>query len=279
MDNAIQELAARRPRTDFEATLTSAELAAFETNGFVAIDRITTDDEVAWLREVYDFLFEAETFKGSKWDLVRPIESTGEDRLPQVIGPELGFPVLKETAFWRNGRALAAKLMGLDETALHGWGHMIRKPPRVGDSLPWHQDEAYWDPQFVYRALGCWLPLDDATAENGAMRFIPGSHKGGICEHRHVNNDPTTPALYVEVAAEDDARAVLAPLRAGGAIFHHSRTLHSSGPNTTDKVRRAYANEWQLSPQKAAQVEKRSWLHADTPLAERTAHSAAGRRS
>jgi len=48
---------------------------------------------------------------------------------------------------------------------------MIRKPPRIGDALPWHQDEANWDPQFVYRALGCWLPLDDATPENGAMKI------------------------------------------------------------------------------------------------------------
>lgn len=277
MEHTIEDLAARRPPADYEARLSADDIAAFEANGFIAIDRITTDEEVAWLRDVYDCIFFGDDFQANKWDLVRPIQSTGEDRLPQIIGPELRFPVLMETAFWRNGRKLAAQLMQLAEDTLHGWGHMIRKPPRIGDSLPWHQDEAYWDPRFVYRALGCWLPLDDATPENGAMRFIPGSHKAGICEHRHVNDDPTTPALYVVVDEKDEERAVTAPLKAGGAIFHHSRTLHSSGPNLTDKVRRAYANEWQLSPQKAAQVERRSWLHADTPLAERmTAKERAG---
>ena len=34
---------------------------------------------------------------------------------------------------------------------------------KVGDSLPWHQDEAYWDTAFAYRALGVWVPLDPAT--------------------------------------------------------------------------------------------------------------------
>ena len=194
------------------------------------------------------------------FDLVRPYASEGENRLPQRIKPEERFPELKQTLFWRNGRKLAAQLMRLDESLLEGWGHMIRKPARIGEALPWHQDEAYWDPAHVYRALGCWMPLDDATAENGAMKFIAGSHAREIQPHAHVGGDPITPALCTEVDPREEVRAVLVPLKAAGAIFHHSRTLHASGPNHSDKARRAYANEWQLSPVKAQSVPHRPWI-------------------
>jgi ectoine hydroxylase-related dioxygenase (phytanoyl-CoA dioxygenase family) len=262
MNDALDELLARQPQAALDVSLTTADVEAFETNGFVSIPRITTDEEVAWLRELYDWLFagRAEAFRGGHFDLVRPYDSEGEDRLPQLLTPEQRFTQLKQTTFWLNGRRLAAQLMRLDESQLRGWGHMIRKPALVGESLPWHQDEAYWDPKLICRALGCWLPLDDATVENGCMSYIPGSHRSDVLPHRHVGDDPRVHALFATPAKADLARAVPAPVPAGGAVFHHSRTLHSSGPNRTDKARRAYANEWQLAPVKAQTAPLRPWI-------------------
>jgi hypothetical protein len=264
MDGLIAEVVARKPTAELDVELTASDGSTFETEGWVSIPRITTDEEVAWLRDLYDALFlkRREIYEGGVWDLVRPYDSEGEDFLPQIVHPERECAALRETLFWRNGRRLAAQLMGVEPDLIDSWGHMICKPPRVGDSLPWHQDEAYWHPALIYRALGCWMPLDDATPQNGCMKFIPGSHRGDIVAHRHVNDDPLTPALFVEVEPEAEAHAVLAPLPAGGAIFHHSRTLHASGPNTTEKVRRAYSNEWQLTPQKAEVAAKRPWRDA-----------------
>jgi hypothetical protein len=45
----------------------------------------------------------------------------------------------------------------------------------------------------------------------------------------------------------------------GGASIHHNRTLHFSGPNKTDRVRRAYVNEWQIVPVKRAVPFDRPW--------------------
>jgi hypothetical protein len=58
----------------------------------------------------------------------------------------------------------------------------------------------------------------------------------------------------------DDGGAVAVPVPAGGAIFHHCRMVHSSLPNTSDHVRRAYANEWQLPPSKRATPFARPWI-------------------
>ena len=258
----LEELLSKRPAAEFEVRLTDEDVATFHERGFITLPRVTTDEELAWLRELYDMLF-AEVFlntRSGRFDLVRPYDSAGEDLLPQIITPETRCPQLKQTAFYRNGRKLASALLGVDEPGLQGWGHMIRKPARVGESLPWHQDEAYWDPAMVYRAMGSWLPLDDATIENGCMRFVPGSHRGEVREHWHVGNDPSVHALYCKPDPSEVARAVPAPVPAGGCVFHQSRTLHASGPNVTDKVRRAYANEWQLAPVKADVAVQRRWI-------------------
>jgi Phytanoyl-CoA dioxygenase (PhyH) len=248
----LEELMTRRPQAEFPVSLTPAQIEQFRECGFTSIERITTDTELAWLGEIYDRLF-AERINpvpGAYVDLVKPNGSSEADSQAQILLPELQFPELRKTAFWRNGRRLASALLGLELSAVRGWGHMIRKPARDTDSgaLPWHQDEAYWDRSFTYMATSCWMPLDPATVESGCMSFIPGSHRSGVREHRKTGGDFVGHVVSVE--GVDPMLAVPVPVDAGGAVFHHCRTLHSSGPNRSARVRRAYANEWQLEPVK-----------------------------
>ena len=262
MTSALDELVAGRPAVDFTLELGAARIAEFRERGFTCVERITSDEELAWLGEVYDLLFSerVQAVPGGYFDLARPYESAGEDLLPQLLMPEAAVPALRQTAFWRNGRALAGALLGADPKRLLGWGHMIRKPAGVGGALPWHQDEAYWDPAFDYVALGSWMPLDPATPESGCLCFLPGSQRGAVRAHRHVGDDPAIHALVTDDV--DPAPAVLVPLAPGGASFHHCRTLHSSGPNTSPRVRRAWANEWQLPPMRRSVAPARPWLDA-----------------
>jgi hypothetical protein len=257
---ALEALLARRPQRELPVELPRGAVGEFAERGFVAIDRITTDEELAWLGELYDLLFalRVEAVPGGFFDLSRPYESAGEDLQPQLIAPEARIPALRQTTLFTNGRRLAAQLLGVAPGELRGWGHMIRKPARIGAPLPWHQDEAYWDPAFAYRALGCWMPLDPATRESGCMRFIPGSHRSEVRVHRHVGDDANVHALVTDDV--DERLAVEVPVAAGGAIFHHCRMVHSSLPNRSDRVRRAYANEFQTHPSKVDRVPERPWI-------------------
>jgi ectoine hydroxylase-related dioxygenase (phytanoyl-CoA dioxygenase family) len=176
-----------------------------------------------------------------------------------VLAPERRFPELLKTDFCRNGRSLASALFGIEPDKVAPWGHMIRKPPKIGGPLPWHQDEAYWDPAFDYRALGCWMTLDPATIESGCMSMIPGSHRGEILPHRHIGDDPTVHGLQTWPDEADIARAEPLPVGPGGAVLHTCRTLHSSGPNVSDHVRRAFAMEWQTPPVPRETPYERPW--------------------
>jgi ectoine hydroxylase-related dioxygenase (phytanoyl-CoA dioxygenase family) len=225
---------------EFRVDLSKDQIAFFRDNGFLSIARITTDEEVARLREIYDRLFTERMgeAQGEYFDLGGPRAHSGREVLPQVLGPERKFPELRETIYFRNARRLAAQLLGFPEESVNGGGHMILKPPRYGRETPWHQDEAYWDPSVIPHSLSVWLPLDPATVESGCMQFIPGSHTGEIRVHRHIDNDPTVHGLVTDDV--DPALAAACPIAVGGATFHHCRTLHYAGPNTTDQPRRAY---------------------------------------
>jgi ectoine hydroxylase-related dioxygenase (phytanoyl-CoA dioxygenase family) len=233
--------------TVFEVRLTAEQVDQFHRDGFTSVERITTDEELEWVRPIYDHLFASRgSFKGGYFDLARPYESEGLDLVPQVLSPEFRFPQLMETNAVRNARAIAAQLLDREPNELNTWSHLILKPPRVGGPLPWHQDEAYWDTGFAYRALGCWVPLDPATLASGCMHFVPGSHTGPVRPHRHIDDDPNVHGLWTEVA--DDVSAVPVALAPGGATFHHCRTLHMTTPNRSDHVRRAWATEVQVEP-------------------------------
>lgn len=250
------------PGGELRVTLTEDQIRAFHRDGFLPVGRITTDEELEWLRDVFDHLFEEKVggWEGGYFDLSRPYNAAGEDLAPQVLHPSARYPQLRDTLLHRNGRSIAEQLLGLESDDIDTWDHMILKPARHGSELPWHQDEAYWDTGYRYMAMGCWVPLDDATTDNGCLHFLPGSHTGPVLDHRHIDDDPAVHGLETDVADDSAARPV--ELVAGEATFHHCRTLHRSGPNVTDGVRRAYATEFQRPPEPCDDDQVRPWVRA-----------------
>ena len=73
--------------------------------------------------------------------------------------------------------------------------------------------------------MSCWLTLDDATRDNGAMQVIPGSH---LTPAWHAK----TETILIKSEGVDAAKAEVVELPAGGCMFHHCQTLHFTQPNT-----------------------------------------------
>jgi len=249
------------PGIAFDVDIDADQAAFFADNGYLALDRVTTDEELEWLRDVYDKLLAIPMsgFPDRLYDAVRPYGTRDPPILGQLLFPEQRVPAIRQTALWRNARRIAQRLLQLPENQIESWGHIVHKPARHGAATPWHQDEAYWGPELSYYAVGSWLPLDDVFPENGCMWFLPGSHLEPILRHRHMNDDPAIAVLEL-VEAIDTSAAVPVPLRAGGMSFHHPRTLHYAGPNNTDRPRRAWANEYQSAPIMLEVPADRPWV-------------------
>ena len=247
------------PPTRFEVNPSAREVQFFRDNGYLVVERLTTDEEIAWIRRIFEFIFSKEHAKNAH----TPVDRSGtpapgeESKLAQSFHPEIEFPELLTTNHWRNAKRYAAALLGVDASALSSWGHMIRKPPG-GRAALWHQDHAYWEPELDYYALGVWLPMHDVSTEMGAMQFIPGSHKRGLLRHRH-GDEPQFNVLEVDEPF-DVTKAVACPLKMGGATFHHSETLHYTAPNATDTPRLAFPMEFQVTPVRRSVPVSMPWV-------------------
>ena len=109
------------------------------------------------------------------------------------------------------------------------------KEPGTGALTTWHQDSTYSGMQ-PPEGLTLWLALTPATAENGALRLLRGSHLGGQLPHARGRGGPDNLLLAGQEAvgmegADDSQDVITAELAAGEASLHHLLTVHSSGPN------------------------------------------------
>jgi ectoine hydroxylase-related dioxygenase (phytanoyl-CoA dioxygenase family) len=112
------------------------------------------------------------------------------------------------------------------------WDQAVYKLPHNDDPVPWHQDNGYTyvEPQDY---LTCWVPLVDATLDNGCVWVMPGLHRLGTLEHWNTE-------LGFRCLLEDAPGAVAVEAPAGSVVVFSSLTPHRTGPNRTDDVRSAY---------------------------------------
>jgi hypothetical protein len=262
----VNDLASRfgaPPSPAFDVEPTVEQVQFFRENGFLSVARLTTDDELEWLDRVYRACFDPadDAAVRTRWDEETGPDGTRTVTRAQSFFPEVGVPQLLDTAYRRNGRRFVAAFMGVHESELTSWSHMLDKPAGIGRPTYWHQDEAYWEPAVEHHAIGVWMPLTDCSVDMGCMQFIPGSHLTGLLDH-HSRRPDIRPDLYEVMEEVDDSMAVACPLPAGGATFHHSRTLHYTAPNVSGRDRRAYAIEFETKPTIRDEPLDKPWVTA-----------------
>lgn len=225
--------------TDGATGLSAEQIAQFGRVGFLAIPRITTDAEVAWMREVYDRLFERKPgwSKGDFFDFAGDDLDQDAQKLPQLLNPSRYEPMLAKTVFHASAKLIARQLLGPNARLI--FEHAMLKPARTGGETAWHQDAAFYARYTNYRAVTIWMPLQPVDERNGCMRFIPGSQDGPVKDHRRIGDNPRAHGL--EAIGIDPSAAIACPLPAGGATIHGDRTMHHAGANSSDEPRRAYA--------------------------------------
>jgi phytanoyl-CoA hydroxylase len=111
---------------------------------------------------------------------------------------------------------------------------LMTKHPRYGSQTNWHRDVRYW--RFEREDLvSLWFALGDENENNGALRFVPGSHRKALEE------DQFDKSKFLRLDRADNIdliRTAVSPrLRPGDAIFFHCGTLHSAGQNHSDEVK------------------------------------------
>jgi len=128
-------------------------------------------------------------------------------------------------------QAIVRELIG-DDPLLYQSMALI-KPPRIGSTKPWHQDNAYFSVQPLESICGVWIAIDEATVQNGCMHMLRGQHNAGAFRHEHKRD------CEINVRRLDLSTLTPVPLKPGGALFFSGMIPHETPPNRSDKRRRA----------------------------------------
>ena len=233
-------------RSDGSSRLTGEQLRLFEEQGYVQVDGLLDEGEVAAYLELYDRFLEGEIDAGrQRVDLGGHLGRKRGDveNITQIMRPSDLVEGLADSVLHRRALAIAERLLGV-ELGLD-FDMLIDKAPHTDAETPWHQDAAYWlDAELELpdgRGISCWIALDEATVENGCMWFVPGSNRFDIWPHHRAGGD--SGPIEIDAGIQGCERAPR-PLRPGSCTFHGERTLHYSRGNETSGHRRAFITNY-----------------------------------
>ncbi len=246
--------------------LDSRQLGFLEENGFLVVENVLDHDRtIAPLRREYEELarsigegwvaeskLDPVALGGSFEDWIIASYRAGLDYFqpmdislpPGEITPEIPFhagPAIFGLMTDSRLLDIVESVIGPEITS-NPIQHVRIKPP--ADDLRrneirshitathWHQDRAVTLPEADRtRMVTAWVAITDATAANGCLQVIPGSHRGRMLLHC------PQPQLAIPPELMDESLAHHLPVRAGGVILFHPLTIHGSLANTTQGVR------------------------------------------
>ena len=236
-------------------SLTPNELSLFHRQGFLLKPRLFSADDLQPLREALTEIIDQKA---------RALQADGQlahihedapfnKRLARICadnitaGEEITREVMGKGGGGYNGPAM---LQTIRHPALLSCIESLIGPDIVGSSVyrirpklpgwdrgevPWHQDAGYTlahcDRHLI---VTCWVPLVDATLENGCLHVIPTVHSSGILKHFTGGH-----AGFLEVPQDElpQVDPVPVPMKAGDVLLLTNLTPHASFENRTNQVR------------------------------------------
>jgi phytanoyl-CoA hydroxylase len=170
---------------------------------------------------------------------IEPGHSAEKPALRRIASPiEISDSYL---AFMRDNRALdaVADLFGPDIRFENA--KINSKQPGAATQVKYHQDFLF-EPHSNDDMMTVLFFIDEVSEENGPLEVVPGTHRGPLFDHWH--DGVFTGAVSDTIAAEMKRRAISCHGAAGSACLMHTRLLHGSAPNLSDRPRTLFICEY-----------------------------------
>lgn len=239
--------------------LSSPEKEAFARDGFFVVDDLLSAEQVSAVKKAFRDMVRTygadreradirQTGEGHTqvqkrnhpffFQLEKGVEPALEDaealelQVRKFMCFEEEAPVFEEI-LGPESRMQAIVRSILDDDPLLFQTMALIKPPRIGSTKPWHQDNAYFSVTPLESVCGVWIAVDEATVQNGCMHMLRGQHKAGAFRHEHKRD------CEINVRKLDLGTLTPVPLKPGGALFFSGMIPHETPPNRSDKRRRA----------------------------------------
>jgi ectoine hydroxylase-related dioxygenase (phytanoyl-CoA dioxygenase family) len=217
--------------------MTAAERKAFDTSGYVVVERFLDQDMLEQVRARVEELHEQEG------------ENAGAEFRKEAGSRRLANLVDKGEIFER-----LIAMPGILERVGYVLGENFKlssfnarsADPLSNEPQPLHCDAGALPDEHGYWVCNTIWLLDDFTSENGATRVVPGSHKWGQLP-QDVLADPLGP--------HPEERLLLAP--AGSVVVMNTHAWHGGTANRTAAPRRALHAFYCRSDKPQQQYQKR----------------------
>jgi ectoine hydroxylase len=207
--------------------LSASQLRDFDENGYLFLPDCFSSEEMAVLRRAASDVYALD--RQEVWR-----ESTG--------APRTAFAAhTYNEAFRRLGahpRLINPVMQILDGPVYMHQYKVNAKAAFDGEVWQWHQDYGTWqrdDDMPEPRAMNIAVFVDEVTAANGPLMFIPKSHKKGVQKAEHDLETTSYPLWTLDratVAQLADEGGIVVPTGAPGSlVMFHGNLVHASPPN------------------------------------------------
>src|SRR5687767_12267693 len=209
--------------------MTRADADALWNDGHVLVRQVASADDVGKHRlAISDAMKRFSVEHRSLED-----RSTYDKAFLQITNLWQNDDAVKNFVFEKNFAQIAADLLGVEKVRLYHDQALLKEPG--GGHTPWHQDKYYW-PLDTDKMITMWMPLIDVDEEMGMITFASGSHKLGAVESIEISDK--SEELFDRFVSENQFEiAKASSMKAGDATFHLGWTIHSAGPNRTERMR------------------------------------------
>ena len=212
----------------------------FLEEGYFILDSVLTDKDLELLRSACDTLIDAMHVEMDRLNTDH-IHISHRGQRYHIAKQYNLVPELDQFVFGTVMECICKATIG--ENAYLFYDQYVAKAAEKGRPFSWHQDGGYLGfPHSPYVTV--WTAVDDMTIENGTVSLLPYSVAGtrDLIQHK-VHSESGDKIGYFGKEA-----GIAAVVPAGSIVVFSSLVFHSSGPNTTDTMRRAYVTQYSEQP-------------------------------
>jgi phytanoyl-CoA hydroxylase len=226
--------------------LTEDQIREFNEQGFIVIPGVLSEEEIERYKHRAREIALGDLPPGGEKMVVKDVRVAKGEIKPddpekgiwKLLQPDWYDPIFEP--YPRDAKLLDVIecLIGPDIKAFLTM--MIYKPPGLESAVhPYHQDSAYFNFGPHDLIVGSWIALDPTDEDNGTLTVIPGSHKFDLVPHELQEGEKVNFGLFeAEGFTAGHPDEVSLKMNPGDGAFFHSRLLHRTGPNLTDRHRR-----------------------------------------
>lgn len=226
--------------TAADGPMDQATLDGFEATGYLSIDRLVSDDEVAEFHEELERLSNDPRIREDE----RCVIEASSDEVRSVFDVHRISPVFAKIANDPRVVDRARQLLG-SEVYIHQ-SRVNFKPGFEGKEFMWHSDFETWhaeDGMPTPRAVSISISMTDNYSYNGPLMIMPGSHKEYVSCDGATPEDNYLKSLVMQGAGTPSKEVLTDFYRrygidvlegtAGGAVMFDSNCMHASNGNVT----------------------------------------------